>query len=115
MPSPELTGILQTPIQQDKDKNIVLDQTRYCKSMIQHFLPLLANQQRTRQELRQYESPMKPGITLLKDDLSKNLEEVNNLEREFSFHYLELIGCFNWLSYTCAARRFSVCDICVAS
>ena len=109
---PRADWYLQTRIQQDKDKNITLDQTRYCKSMIQRFLPLLANQQPTRQELRQYESPMKPGITLLKDDLSKDLGEVADLEREFGFRYLELIGCFNWLSYTCYEEIFCTRRLC---
>ena len=109
---PRADWYLQTRIQQDKDKNITLDQTRYCKSMIQRFLPLLANQQPTRQELRQYESPMKPGITLLKDDLSKDLEEVADLEREFGFRYLELIGCFNWLLYTCYEEIFCTRHLC---
>ena len=109
---PRADWYLQTRIQQDKDKNITLDQTRYSKSMIQRFLPQLANQEPTPQEMTKYQSPMKSDCILLKEDNAKTKEESEQLEEEFGFKYLELIGCFNWLSYTCYEELFCIRRLC---
>ena len=109
---PRADWYLQTRINQDKDKNITLDQTRYCKSMIQRFLPTLANQEPTRAEARVYVDPVKPNAPLSKADRSKSQEEVLELEREYGFRYLELIGCFNWLSYTCLEELYAIRKLC---
>ena len=109
---PRADWYLQTRLQQDKDKNVSLDQTRYSKSMIQRFLPALANQEPTKSEMKKYQSPMKLNVSLTKDDNSKSKEEVKQLEEEFGFKYLELIGCFNWLSYTCYEEIFCIRRLC---
>ena len=103
---PRADWCLQTRLQQDKDKNISLDQTRCCRSMIQRFLPMLANQEPTQAEIKKHQSPVKTEVILTEDDNSKDKEEVKQLEEEFSFKCLELIGCFDWLSCTCCEEIF---------
>ena len=46
------------------------------------------------------------------DDCSKNLDEVLALEQEYGFRYMELIGCFNWLSYTAVEELYSSRKLC---
>ena len=109
---PRADWFLQTRVQQDRDKNITLDQTRYAKSMVQRFLPLMANQEPTRPDMRKYISPMCTNEDISKEHCSSSKEEVKLLEDEYGFRYIELIGCFNWLSYTCYEELYATRKLC---
>ena len=109
---PRADWYLQTRIQQDKDKNITLDQTRYSKSMVQRFLPNLYEQAVTPKDLRKYAAPMVIDANLSMDDCSKDQSEVDALEKEYGFRFIELVGAFNWLSYTCYEEIFAIRKLC---
>ena len=55
---------------------------------------------------------MKWDVKLSKDMSSENDEEVRELEREYSFRFIEAVGCFNWLSYTCYEEIFAIRKLC---
>ena len=102
---------LQTRIQQDKDLNITLDQTRYAKAMVKRFLPNIP-EEASASDIKKFESPMRREANLSKEDNSNTKEEVQALEQEYGFKYLALIGCFNWLSYTCYEELYAVRKLC---
>ena len=103
---------LQTRIQQDKEFNITLDQRRYCLSMLHRFLPNFANVPPTDVEKNKYAAPLRHDAVLSKDDCSKTREDVNALEEEYGFRFIELIGSFNWLAYTCYEEIFAIRRLC---
>ena len=109
---PRADWYLQTRIQQDKDRNITLDQTRYSKSMIQRFLPNLYEQAVTPKDVRKYAAPLTMDVTLSMDDCSKEQSEVDSLEKEYGFRFIEVVGAFNWLSYTCYEEIFAIRKLC---
>ena len=109
---PRADWYLQTRIQQDKDKNITLDQTRYSKSMVQRFLPNLYEQAVTPKELRKYAAPLSLEAELSMKDCSEDVSEVESLEQEYGFRFIELVGAFNWLSYTCYEEIFAIRKLC---
>ena len=91
---------LQTHLSQDKYGNIMLDQTQYAKGLVKRFLPTHPEEV-LHSDLKKYASPMKWDVKLSHEDNSKSKEEVKALKDEYGFKYLALIGCFNWLLYTC--------------
>ena len=91
---------LQTHLSQDKYGNIMLDQTQYAKGLVKGFLPTYPEEV-LHSDLKKYASPMKWDVKLSHEDNSKSKEEVKALKDEYGFKYLALIGCFNWLLYTC--------------
>ena len=109
---PRADWYLQTRVQQDKDGNILLDQSRYAKSMVTRFAPAFANREPTEHERQKYASPALTTFRYTKDDCSENQEAVEQLEHEFGFRFIELIGCFNWLSYTCFEECFAIRKLC---
>lgn len=102
---------LQTRLSQDKHGNITLDQTRYAKGLVRRFLPNFPEEV-SNSDLKKYASPMKRETKLSQEDNSKSKEEVKALEDEYGFKYLELIGCFNWLSYTCYEELYAIRKLC---
>ena len=109
---PRADWYLQTRIQQDKDLNITIDQTRYAKSMVARFLPNLANSDVTPLDLRKYAAPLKTNTTLTKADCAKDKEAVVELEEEYGFRYIKIVGCFNWISYTCYEEIYAIRKLC---
>ena len=109
---PRADWYLQTRIQQDKDLNISLDQTRYAKSVIQRFLPNVASEPPTKRDMRKYRSPLPLDAAFTKEDKSVDRDAVKQLETEFGFRYIELVGCFNWLSYTCFEELYAIRKLC---
>ena len=109
---PRADWYLQTRIQQDEDGNITLDQTRYAKSMVTRFLPNLVNVNATPLELRKYAPPFLQTTVLTKEDRSKTPEDVRSLEEEYGFRFIELVGCLNWLAYTCYEEIFAIRKLC---
>ena len=85
----------------------MIDQARYAKAMMTRFLPNY-DQEPTPEEQEKYASPVKKSTIFTKEDCSKTQEEVQELEREYGFRYIELAGCFNWLSYTCFEEIFAI-------
>ena len=108
---PSADWYLQTHLQQDKNKNITLDQTRYSKSMVARFLPN-ASSQLTEDERKRYASPLKTTTRLIKEDSSSDEHEVQALEEEYGFRFIELAGCFNWISYTCYEEIYAIRKLC---
>ena len=95
---------LQTRIQQDKDFNVTLDQRRYCLSMLQRFLPNFASVEPTETEKSKYAAPLQYEAELSMIDSSKSKDEVEELEQEYGFRFIEVVGAFNWLSYLATKR-----------
>lgn len=109
---PRADWYLQTRIQQDKDGNITLDQERYAKSVIQRFLPNMANKEPTEVEVRKYAAPMKTGVLLSNKDCSFSKGEVEDLEAEYGFRFIEVAGAMNWLAYTCYEEIYTIRKLC---
>ena len=63
---------LQTRLQQDAKGNVTLDQTRYAKSVVKHFLPNFVNEEVTLKGERKCASLVKAGTLFSKEDKSKN-------------------------------------------
>ena len=80
--------------------------------MVQRFIPNIANQEITKSDARKCRSPPPADIALSKDDRSKTKEELEQLENEFGFRFIELLGCYNWLSYTCHKELCAICKLC---
>ena len=108
---PTADWYLQTRISQDSEGNMKLDQSRYSKSMVSRFLPNFTDQP-TAEELQKYASPAKPLTKFTKDNCPKTKEEVQDLEQEYGFRFVELVGCFNWLSYMCYEEIYAIRKLC---
>ena len=108
---PTADWYLQTRLGQDKDKNVLLDQSRYSKSMVNRFLPNLPLEPTEKEKIK-YASPVRVSMKFTRKDCSENKEEVEELEKEFGFRYIELAGCFNWLSYTCYEEIYAIRKLC---
>lgn len=80
--------------------------------MIQRFLPNFAEAEITRRDLKKYASPLKPGTVLTKTDCSKDKDEVYELETEYGFRFIEVIGSMNWLAYTCYEEIYAIRKLC---
>ena len=72
------------------------------------FLPNFLNEEVTSKDERKHTSPAKAGTSFSKEDNSKSKQEVQDLEAEYGFKHLELIGCFNWLSCTCCEEMHAI-------
>ena len=46
------------------------------------------------------------------EDCSKSKEEVEELENEYGFRYIEVAGALNWLAYTCYEEIFAIRKLC---
>jgi hypothetical protein len=102
---------LQSHITQDKDFNTTLDQQRYCLSMLRRFLPNLPEKP-TASDTRKYLNPCPADFTWSKHDRSKTQADVEALETEFGFRYIEAVGSLNWLSNTAFKQLFAIRKAC---
>ena len=109
--SPRADWYLQARIRQDKDGNILLDQQRYSKSIVQRYIPN-ASSNPTDDELRRYKSPLPADMKWTRDDNSKTKAEVIELETEFGFRYIEAVGSLNYLANTATEELFAIRKAC---
>ena len=109
---PRADWYLQTRIQQDKDGNIMLDQEKYAKSVLQRFLPNVANTEPTQVERKRYSAPMKSGVVLSKQQCSFSKGEVEELKSEYGFRFIEVAGAMNWLACTCCKEICAIQKLC---
>ena len=80
--------------------------------MVARFLPTFSGVDVTEADKNKCAAPMKWDVKLTKEMSSENEEEVRELERECSFHFVEAVGCFNWSSYTCYEETFATRKLC---
>lgn len=102
---------LQARIEQDKDKNIHLDQTRYSAAVVNRYLPNHFEPP-TKKDIRRYENPLPYDFKWTRADSSTNTSEVVALEQEFGFRFIEVAGSLNWLSNTCYPELFAIRKAC---
>jgi Reverse transcriptase (RNA-dependent DNA polymerase) len=98
---------LQARIQQDKHGNISIDQSRYSKSIIQRYLPN-APETPSQEDLNLYLNPLPRNFKFTKDDNSKTIEEVHQLEREYGYRFIEVIGSLNYLANTAIRELYGI-------
>ena len=104
---------LQARIQRDKDGNITLDQSRYSKAIVQRYLPNAAEVP-TPVEMRKYHNPLPRAFTWSKNDNSKTTSEADELENEYSYRFIEVVGSLIFLANT-AVRSCSLYARCVST
>jgi hypothetical protein len=91
---PRADWYLQARIRQDADGNIVLDQQRYSKSIVQRYLPNSPDTP-TPEDMARYRSPLPHTFKWTKEDNRKEKDEVQALENEYGFRYIEAVGSLN--------------------
>ena len=62
--------------------------------------------------MKKYRSPLPRDFKWTKADNSASKEDVRNLESEYGFRYIEVVGAFNWLAYTCYEEIFAIRRLC---
>jgi hypothetical protein len=108
---PVATWYLQSQITQDKDKNISVDQTKYSKAIARRYLPN-ASAEPSRKDLRFYRNPLPRNFIWSKYDNSATQEEVEALEKEFGFRYIEAVGSLIYLSNTAIRLLYAIRKLC---
>jgi hypothetical protein len=108
---PNADWYLQARIRQDQAGNIVLDQQRYSKSIVQRYLPNAASEPSLR-DLEKYKSPLPTTFKWTKEDNSKSKETVRSLEDEYGFRYIEAVGSLNYLANTATEELFAIRKSC---
>jgi hypothetical protein len=108
---PNADWYLQARIRQDLDGNIVLDQQRYSKSIVQRYIPNSSPEPSVR-DLEKYESPLPNNFKWTKDENSTSKDEVKSLEDEYGFRYIEAVGSLNYLANTATEELFAIRKAC---
>ena len=102
---------LQARIQRDKDGNITLDQSRYSKAIVQRYLPNSA-QEATAAELKKFRNPLPRAFKWTKDDSAETSEEAYQLESEYGYRFIEVVGSLIYLSNTAIHQLFAIRKMC---
>jgi hypothetical protein len=63
-------------------------------------------------ERAKYASPALVTMIFTSSDQASDTSEVHALEQEYGFRFIELAGCFNWVSYTCYEEIFVIRKLC---
>jgi hypothetical protein len=108
---PRADWYLQARIRQDADGNIVLDQQRYSKSIVQRYLPN-SPETPTPEDMARYRSPLPHTFKWTKEDNSKDKDEVKSLENEYGFRYIDAVGSLNYLANTATEELFAIRKAC---
>lgn len=108
---PSADWYLSARIQRDADGNILLDQKRYCISIVQRYLPN-AESEPSAADLRRYEDPLPKEFKWLSADCSATKDDVINLEHEYGFRFIEAVGSLNYLVNTSYRILFAVRKAC---
>ena len=108
---PTVDWYLQARIRRDSAGNILIDQQRYGKGIVQRYLPN-ASATPSASDLKKYQSPLPTDFKWTKDDCSTNQEEVKELESEYGIRYIEAAGSINFLSNTFYRGLFAARKIC---
>jgi len=109
--APRADWYLQARIRQDANGNIILDQQRYSKSIVRRYLPNAADVP-TPDDIRRYRSPLPGDFKWTKADNSANKKEVEALEREYGFRFIEVVGSLNYLANTATEELFAIRKSC---
>ena len=108
---PRADWYLQARIQQDKNGNITLDQSRYSKAIVQRYLPN-ADQTPTVSDLRTYRYPLPRNFKWTREDNASSGEESKQLESEYGYRFIEAVGSLNFLSNTAIRQLFAIRKTC---
>jgi hypothetical protein len=108
---PNADWYLQARIRQDADDNIILDQQRYSKSIVQRYIPN-ASPEPSERDLVKYKSPLPNGFKWTREDNSESKNEVKALEDEYGFRYIEAVGSLNYLANTATEELFAIRKAC---
>jgi hypothetical protein len=102
---------LQALIQRDAFGNITLDQSRYSKSIIQRYLPN-ATLNATDADCKKYRNPLPRNFKWTKKDNAKSVEEVQQLESDYGYRFIEVVGSLNFLANTAIRQLFAIRKTC---
>jgi Reverse transcriptase (RNA-dependent DNA polymerase) len=102
---------LQARIQQDANGNISLDQSRYSKAIIQRYLPN-APMEASDPDKSKFLNPLPRGFKFSRDDDSKSIEEVRQLEKEYGYRFIEVVGSLNYLANTAIEELYAIRKLC---
>ena len=108
---PKADWYLQARIREDVDGNIILDQQRYSKSIVQRYLPN-ADTSPTNEDKERFKSALPTEFRWTKEDNSSAMDEVKDLEREFGFRYIEVVGSLNYLANTATEEFYAIRKAC---
>ena len=108
---PNANWFLQARINRDQHGDITLDQNRYSKSIVQKYIPN-AQYPPSETDLRKYQHPLPNNFTWNKSDCSNNITEVQQLESQFQFRFIEVVGSLIYLSNTAVRQLFAIRKLC---
>jgi hypothetical protein len=80
-------------ITQDGDYNILLDQSRYAKNIVQRYL----FESKVVVKEHKHRKPLPEGFIATKIDCSTTEEQVNSLEKEYGFQFPSFIGALIYI------------------
>jgi Reverse transcriptase (RNA-dependent DNA polymerase) len=102
---------LQARIEQDPYGNISIDQSRYSKSIVQRYIPNTPETP-TAKDMFMYLNPLPRDCKWTKDDNSATIEDVQALEREYGYRYIEVVGSLNYLANTAIRVLYGIRKLC---
>jgi hypothetical protein len=105
--TPNASWYLASHINRDQNGNVSLDQFRYSRAIIQRYLPNESAEPST-EELTKYVDPLPNDFVWTADDNSDTVEEARQLETEFGFRAIEVVGSLNYLNNTSVNTIFSI-------
>ena len=84
--------------------DIIVDQTRYLKSILNRFLTTI----RMPINKKYHNKPLPDGFVAMKDDMAPSEQESVELQEKHNLDYRALIGCLIYLTYTRADCVYAV-------
>ena len=75
-------------------------------------MPTFSGEEPSEKDRKKYADPFKPNMIMRKEDRSSNHAEVVELEQEFGFRFIEVVGCFNWIANTCYEEIYAIRKLC---
>lgn len=102
---------LKARINQDQYGDITIDQNRYSKSIVQKYIP---NSQYppSEKDINKYRNPIPNNFIWKKSDCSKDIKEVQLLEQQFQFRFIEVVGSLIFLANTAVRQLFAIRKLC---
>ena len=96
----QVHGYLQSRLTQSANFDAAIDQNRFVKLIILHFLPNVDINNMTDAQLKRFSTPLFYDFVASKKDCSPRKEFMRRIEEEFGFEYPSVIGMLIYLMST---------------
>ena len=108
---PHAHWFLKARINRDQYGDITIDQNRYSKSIVRKYIPN-APSPPSEKDIAKYRNPTPNNFIWKKSDCSSNIKEVAQLEDQFQFRFIEVVGSLIFLANTAVRQLYAIRKLC---